>query len=71
MKVYSIELSYFSGVEWKWVSVTIEATSMIQLIRCFLDETKRMYSHSMTPRDLWDRSKDSITFSELTFPKIT
>lgn len=63
--MFELEFSYFSGCEWCEVSVKIQATSKIQLIKCFLNEVVDLheYSHNgyyKEPKHLWNKVKDDI-----------
>lgn len=77
MKTYNMDITYFDGCEWKYVTKTIVATTMIQLIKTFISETHCLHENSFTKsrkeiiKELWNYSKKFITQEELTFPIVT
>lgn len=72
MKVYKLEFTYFDGVQWEDIEVSIIALSKISIMRSFIDATYFAHHFSMDTKAyrnyIWNSVKSYIAEEELEFP---
>jgi hypothetical protein len=72
IETYTMSFNYFDGAEWKNVEKEIFATSMIQLIRTFIEETHVCNAFHLTTRqyrkEIWNDAKRFIEKCEPNYP---
>lgn len=67
MKVFTLEFSFFCGVNWKNVDFEITAISMEELEESVKKELENMHSN-MCIEEKWNLIKKNVVEKELTFP---
>ena len=70
MKVFTVEFTMFSGLEWKNVDYKIRAQTFEELETAVLNELQWMSDSRTTVVDKWDAIKNYVIETDLVFPII-
>ena len=70
MKVFTVEFTMFSGVEWNDVDYKITAQTFEELETAVLNELQWMSDSRTTVVDKWDTIKNYVIETDLVFPII-
>ena len=73
-----VRSGHCDGADWALITVEITATSLFQLMKCFIKETtylhqrdKNFDTNRLARKYIWDSNKKYIEVSNLTFPIIS